>query len=128
MNGDKGKLLSNKCKCGLPHPLMGKISGRISDTLTFSNGVSVSGEYLTTIFDDYTDEISQFQIIQDSKESLQIHLVPISGKNMEPIVKKIISDLISRLGNDIFIKPIIKDSIKHHKGKIRYIINRVSDN
>ncbi len=75
-NGDLGRTLANKCNCGINLPLMHPVRGRISDNVCFPDGTLISGEYLTTIFDDFPDTVIAFQVHQASDYSLTINVVP----------------------------------------------------
>ena len=123
--GDKVSLPKSNCSCGISFPLINKVKGRESDMIRFMDGSSVPGEFLTTIFDDYPDSVSQFQFIQKSNYSLFIKYVPTS-ENSKEIVNKVI-DILKNMWND---KSIIIDSeeveiIPHDNGKIRFIISEI---
>ena len=70
--GDRGRMLPEKCECGLPFPIMDYVKGRISDSIRFPDGTTIPGEYWTTIFDDFTDVIRAFQVYQASDYSIEI--------------------------------------------------------
>lgn len=66
-NGDIGKLLKDKCNCGVNSPLMGSIDGRTIDTITLKDGSQVHGVFFTDIFHEIgitTETICRFQIYQ----------------------------------------------------------------
>jgi phenylacetate-CoA ligase len=75
LNGDIGKALPGICSCGVTLPLMSSVKGRVSDIIKLPGGKSISGEYMTTIFDHAPDMVKQFQVIQRKEYSIDILVV-----------------------------------------------------
>jgi phenylacetate-CoA ligase len=125
--GDKGALSTNRCICGNLLPLLKEVKGRISDAVYTPDGLYIDGDYLTTVFDNYTEFIDQFQIYQKSDYSVIVY-VKLYDKNDETIkivltVKQIIEQNVK---NKVPVTIEIVDSINDDKGKIRYIISEVA--
>lgn len=123
--GDKVSIPKANCSCGITFPLINKVKGRESDLIRFIDGSSVPGEFLTTIFDDYPESVSQFQFIQKNDYSLLIKYVPASV-NSKKIVNKVI-DVLKEMWNDKSII-IFSEEVKiipHDNGKIRFIISEI---
>ncbi|TWT52650.1 Phenylacetate-coenzyme A ligase [Rubripirellula amarantea] len=70
--GDRGRLLNRSCPCGRPYPLMDYVRGRTSDNIQMSDGTQIPGEFWTTIFDDFVDQISAFQVYQAKDGSVTV--------------------------------------------------------
>jgi len=84
------RALTHECSCGVKLPLMDKVRGRTSDLIRLPNGKSLSGEYMTTIFDDFPEAIRQFRVHQLADYSLNIWVVPNSDcQNLEAILNKV---------------------------------------
>ncbi|MDC3070895.1 hypothetical protein OA405_00770 [Bacteroidota bacterium] len=121
-NGDRGRILDDKCSCGMTLPLMDKVKGRISDNINLPNSVVLSGEYLTTIFDNHTDYVKQFQIIQKKDLSLKIK-VKLSNSNYTDLIKKFLErELGEKINNQVGYTIDFVDEIFSDKGKLRFII------
>ncbi len=106
-------------------PMIHPVKGRISDFIKTSSGIILTGEYLTTIFDDYTDLIRQFQISQEDISTINIFIVPKQGAVLTN-VKKTVRDILKTKTKgqlDIIFHEV--ESIGHDRGKIRFIINKL---
>ena len=125
-NGDESKLLEHKCSCGMNLPLMGKVKGRISEKIKMPNGTILTGEYLTCLFDDYTDEVKQFQVIQRKDSSIDVNIMfHTTCNNKDFVINKTIEELISRVGYRNLIRVQEVDHIENTKGKLRFIISEL---
>jgi phenylacetate-CoA ligase len=122
-NGDKGRLLSETCTCGLTLPLMDKIKGRISDNIILPDGTVLSGEYLTTIFDNYTEEIRQFQIIQHKSSAIAVRIVFYrESEKKQYIMRSVESELQKRIKSQVSLNIEVVNSIAEQRGKLQFII------
>ena len=125
--GDKGRLLESECSCKNPLPLLAEIQGRISDAVYTPDGLYISGDYLTTVFDNYVDYINQFQIYQKNDYSITIYVKPYSKdeKTLKIIsdVKEIIKQNVT---NKVPVNVEIVDKINDDRGKIRYILSEIA--
>ncbi len=121
-NGDTGRILTQKCTCGMTLPLMDKVKGRISDNIELPDGTILAGEYLTTIFDDYSDFVKQFQIIQSKDKNIRINVVIYPDKKVDEILTIIKKTLVEKIHNQVKISINIVDHISVIKGKLRFIV------
>jgi len=121
-NGDQGRILDDKCSCGMSLPLMDKVKGRISDNIYLPNGMILSGEYLTTIFDNHTDYVKQFQVIQKKDLSITIKVKTYSDDDSLLIKKFIDDELGKRINNQVACNIDFVSEIYSEKGKLRFII------
>ncbi len=74
-NGDIGRWLPARCKSGIGLPLLDRVKGRISDGIVLPDGTVLASEFLTTLFDDFTDSVKQFQILQRKSGSILVNIV-----------------------------------------------------
>ena len=121
-NGDESRLLNKSCTCGVTLPLMDKVKGRISDNIKLRDGTILSGEYLTTIFDDFTEKVKQFQIIQNKNLSILVSVKLYNHKDATFITKVIENELGKRINNQVSLKVEYVSEIKQEKGKLKFII------
>lgn len=124
-NGDRGRALPGGCECGLPFPLMDTVKGRTTEMLYLPNGVSISGDYLTTIFDEEPDIIRGFQVRQQRDYSVTLAVLP---KNNERETLERIEQITARLR--LRLKPVsvrlaIVSELGHDRGKTRYITSEI---
>jgi phenylacetate-CoA ligase len=123
-NGDRGRYLNQACSCGLGLPLIDKVKGRLSDNITLPNGTVVSGEYLTTIFDDYTNKVKKFQVIQHKDLSIIIKVVLYNSSDENYIHSIIQQKFISLLKNKVNFSIKFVEDIKNYKGKLQFVIKK----
>ena len=66
-----------KCRCGISFPLLCEVRGRNSDTLKLPSGKEISATVLFQMFLDNseTNEIKEFQIIQNTIDSVDINII-----------------------------------------------------
>jgi phenylacetate-coenzyme A ligase PaaK-like adenylate-forming protein len=124
-NGDKGRYLKKSCSCGLPFPLIDKIRGRVSDIVRLQSGKVVTGEYLTTIFDDFPDAIKEFQLYQYKDYSICLFCVLGTNDNAMDICNMKAKNLRELISNEVNVDLRIVDNIKHDRGKTRFIISEI---
>lgn len=125
--GDRGTLLGERCKCRCNLPLLGEIKGRISDSIYTPDGLYVDGSYLTTIFDNYTSLVDQFQVYQYMDYSVTVFIKPINPDvDMSSIVSMIEQQIKKNVQNKIPVNIELVNRIKDDKGKIRYVISEVA--
>jgi len=120
--GDEGAYYAGGDKTHLPFPRLQPIAGRISDTLRFPNGVAISGEFWTTLFDDNVSAIRQFQVVQEKDLSLCIRYVPEQGKNAEIVVRSIVDRVRAQIQNSVSVTVESADAIPADRGKTRYVV------
>lgn len=126
--GDKGCLLKEKCSCGLPFPLMKSVKGRISDAIYTPSGIYVDGNYMTTIFDNYSEYIDQFQVYQKSDYSVEIRIKEkmTAPEDLDVVLDSIKKKISADTHNEVPVDVVRVKGISHDKGKIRYIISEIA--
>ena len=81
--GDRGRLLSERCRCGLPFPLMDYVRGRVSDNFELPSGIRIPGEFMTTLFDEDSEVIEAFQFRQLRSGEIVLRYKAISGREKD---------------------------------------------
>lgn len=118
--GDRTMFVDSPVSC--PFPMIAPVKGRTSEFTVTPSGIVINGEYLTTIFDEYTDCILQFQVHQLENYSVDVKVVVKSQDNQTiKNVEEVINLLKTKTNHEIEIRPIFVDFIPHDRGKIRYI-------
>jgi phenylacetate-CoA ligase len=122
--GDRSNYLSSQYKkCSLPFPLMNFVAGRTSDMLSTPSGITLTGDYWTTIFDGHVDNILAFQVRQKKDNSITIRVVvnPDMTDNHTALekVKKAIEE---KVRYEVSVNIEITDKIEDNMGKTRYVI------
>jgi phenylacetate-CoA ligase len=127
LNGDLGRALGAECPCGVKLPLMDKVRGRTSDIIRLPGGKSISGDYMTTIFDDFPEAIRQFRVHQLADYSLKILVVPNTAyPNLDSILEKVRETLSKEVEQAVPVDVIKTDNIPQAGGKLHYIKSDVS--
>ena len=120
--GDRSALKPRTRDTSHPYPLMESVQGRVSERILSRSGATLTGEFLTTIFDDYADEIRQFKIHQYSDYSVMVSVVPrAQGEKLETILGKVKNTLRMKLGCGAEVDTELLSKIEHDRGKLRFI-------
>lgn len=119
--GDRTHWVLNKCKCGLPFPLISRIKGRESDFLTDKNGSKVFAP--AAPFYDVPDCIGGYQFVVHSAGNVTIKIVPNkSNANYTSGIEYIKKYYSEQYGTRFDFQYEIVDSIPHDDGKLRIIV------
>ena len=122
-NGDRGRWLNATCGCGNRLPLMDKVKGRVSDNIILPDQTVLSGEYLTTIFDDYTELVRQFQVIQHKDKTISVNVVPqVHTHAFKKALTEVEEELKKRINGQVSCTVKTVPDIPADKGKLRFII------
>jgi phenylacetate-CoA ligase len=122
-NGDSGRMLAKTCSCGVTLPLMDKVKGRVSDKIILPDGTTLTGEYLTTVFDDYATDIRQFQIVQhkSSDITVKVSFYSVSEKKSQ-IISRVEKELQRRIKHQVNLNMEVVSLIPEVRGKLQFII------
>ena len=101
---------------------MAPVKGRVTDYIFTRSGIKITGEFLTTIFDDYTDYVSQFNIHQKDSDIVEIKIVPKNSFDKKAL-NKVKSELEKMAGGELEFKFDFVKEIPSDRGKVRYIKN-----
>lgn len=123
---DWAALRSGVCQCGRTLPLMSAVKGRMTDLLMLPDGAGISGDYLTTIFDESPDLAQAFQVYQYADMSMTLSVVPhpsISADNAR--LAAVVEALKKKTRGQVPIRLALVESIPHDRGKLLYVISEV---
>jgi phenylacetate-CoA ligase len=119
--GDRGKLVSRPCPCGLHWPLLEVLAGRRDDYV-----ITPEGEKIYDAIFAYTlkDGVAYFKAVQESPSSVVVYLVPDAGFD-DACSHKYLATLQERLGGSVQVRFELVQSIERTKaGKFRYFERR----
>ncbi len=126
-NGDVGRFFPEKCSCGVNLPLIASIKGRTTDLIRTPAGGAVGGDYITTLFDDFPEVVSSFQLRQATDYSITLFAVP-SGElsTTNDAIEKVIQALRKSTGGKVDIHFKLVDKIKSDRGKTQFVISEIN--
>lgn len=120
--GDRGILLSEKCKCGLPYPIFKILSGRIDDFIVTPEGKKIYDAILA-----YTlkKSVISFKAVQKNIKSLDIFIVPDKDYN-EKLEDKYLRQFCDSISTEMEFRFHYVDEIKPERsGKLRYFRSEI---
>lgn len=117
-NNDRGRWLKEPCACGRSLPCIDSVKGREVESFVLPSGKTITGEYLTTIFDATTDVATNFKVIQHKDLSITIEYVP----GAREIPTSIPLNFKKAIGDEVPVEFKKVDAIAHDRGKIRYVV------
>ena len=96
---------SGPCRCGRAHPRLGRLTGRVSDSLTLADGRGLNPHLLTYVFKSRArrDVVREYQFRQLEDERLEVWIVPGAGWSSAHAAA-LSRDLLLRLGCDVPIR------------------------
>lgn len=126
--GDFATMSSETCKCGRGLPLIEKIHGRAYDLIKLPNGNKIHPESIIYIFENMQSKAAnfkQFQVVQESLESVSINIVP--NKRWENSAgARLVNDLKRNVFNGFRYTINIVDKIEREgSGKMRLVKCRI---
>jgi len=126
--GDRGILSDKDCKCGRGLPLLEKVEGRIRSNFKNKFGDYVDGGVFIDLFY-FQENIKQFQIIQETVDSIVINLVlmdKVKFKNTDDKFKEINQKIWKIMGHKTKVNYNILDEIKPSpSGKFMYSFSKI---
>lgn len=122
--GDYGALSDRPCDCGRGFPLLESIDGRVFDVVVAPNGRFISGTYWTILFKT-VDGIRQFQLLQESVDTLNVKLITDSAFQKTSLTQ-LEARIQERCGPAMQIRFEFVDDIPlTMAGKRKFIISKV---
>jgi phenylacetate-CoA ligase len=123
--GDLGNLLEGDCPCGRNSPRLGRIVGRVADTIISPSGKLIHGEFFTHLFYKMRD-VLQFKVVQETPRDLHIKIVP--DKIFHPGTMEKLRGLILEHGDQDFnVEFEVCEKIPvSASGKYRFVESKVS--
>ena len=125
--GDRTAWSSTQCECRRSLPTIHKVQGRVSDNLVLQNGITLSGEFLTTLFDTYVELVDRFQIVMRKDQKLVIKIDANSEASIDSLnrMKEEVGQLIRKISNESVVPEfdLMEKDIVHNRGKYKFIID-----
>lgn len=122
--GDMAIQGKGACLCGRGLPVLEKIIGRSSDLFVLANGRVLNG--LSIPFEDWTDKIEKFQLIQEEPDLIVLKLIP-KDNYTEKDETQIMDLLKFNAGEGIKIQiEKVKNLESTSAGKFKYVISKVN--
>lgn len=126
--GDRTRKVENSSDSN-PFSMLAPVKGRTTDLIKSPNGIILSGEFLTTIFDDYTDTARQFQVVQKADYSIIVLVVLNLGvvkEQSDRVLENVRSLLQNKLDGEVPVRVKKVNSLLHERGKIRFVKSELS--
>jgi len=101
--GDEGHTLAKSCPCNRTLPLLGKVSGRVSDFIIASSGRKIHGEFFTHLFY-HKPHVKQFQLIQHTLNQIDLKIVADTLNEMEQAALQ--AEIQAACGKDVQVNII----------------------
>jgi phenylacetate-CoA ligase len=121
--GDMAVFSNDSCNCGRGGIIIEKIIGRVEDIVVTPDGRHIGR--LDHLFKDMLN-VKEAQIIQESIESLNIHIVKRDQFN-ESDMQKLREEAKLRLGNGIKINISFVNHLEREpSGKLRFVISKIN--
>lgn len=122
--GDRSRIMSGRCSCGLPFPRIAPVQGRVADVIRTPSGKQITGG-LSGIFLDSPGTIRQMQIVQHADFSITLRYVATTPGGADKAVALAVRRLQDIIDDDVLITPVAVDVIESAAGKARLVISEV---
>ena len=121
--GDRAVKSERVCSCGRKTKMIRVLNGRTSDNFQLVNGKIINA--LSLPFEELTEELAQFQIVQEAVDKVELLIIP-KGEIQPKRIKELESLLAYHCGEEVQVAVRIVDHIEApHSGKLRYVISKV---
>ncbi|MCS6896455.1 MAG: hypothetical protein NZM29_00650, partial [Nitrospira sp.] len=120
--GDLVELAEKPCSCGRAFPLVKRIVGRSDQLLWHRNGFPIPSINLYTYFAKQED-IVRFQIIQYSKEEVEVRLALRAGVNQGDVMQHVRGEMRLRFGCEVNVV-VTQDFEQSGEGKCLPILQK----
>ena len=116
---------NHSCVCGRGLPLLEKIVGRVADFLVKKDGTLVAGVSMVERTLTKIPSIQQMQIVQDTRDSIRINLVPGPEYN-RAVEQELLKEFVDVFGSDVALDIVLADALDQTAaGKFRFAICNV---
>jgi phenylacetate-CoA ligase len=126
--GDLGIINDRACGCGRGMPVLKEITGRIEGYINTTSGIKIHGSIFQA-FLEKQDNISQFQVVQDTADKVVVKIVPENWELKEGIDIREIQRTITNVDPNLAvnIKFITEDELEYTRaGKYKFVINNLN--
>lgn len=121
--GDMAVKSERPCKCGRQTKMIRVLNGRTADNFKLANGNILSAFSLP--FEELTDEVQQFQVVQEAKDRVSLLIIP-KGSISEERIKGLQALLEYHCGEGIKVEVHVVDHIEQPiSGKRRFVVSKV---
>lgn len=122
--GDRGKLGSAQCDCGLSLPVLDQLAGRSNDFLVGRNGKLIHSLAPIYVLREIS-KLKQFKVIQRKQRQLEIQMVSHSSFD-DAELDEIRQKMEKIFEQDLDVNFVFKESIDPEKsGKYRWVVSEV---
>ncbi len=122
--GDQVVVTDEECECGRGLPMLKEVLGRTVSIIYTPTGASVHGWFFQHVFMRVGEQVKRYRIVQETKEQLEIDIVPGNGFGDHTIQQ--IRNLVSHTCSSWTLNFHIVDDIpKAASGKSIYIESKV---
>jgi len=119
--GDVGTTSDETCPCGRGLPLMKVIEGRFDDFIILPSG-RIIPPFVTSIYFEKIEEITEYRIIQETKQRFLIQIV-LRGEYNDAVCLQLKNRFIKEFGEDVIIDIKVVDAIPR-SGKLRRVVSK----
>jgi len=121
--GDQSLIVPERADRLSAYPRLAPVKGRVTDTIATPSGISLSGEFLTTIFDDCTGFVAQFQVHQLHDYSIDLLVAFRRSPSIDErhLLQQIVDNLVQLTRSEIPVRLQEVSSIESDRGKIRFV-------
>ncbi len=123
--GDLASIETDRCTCGLAHPRLVNLQGRVQDRIVTPSGYYVPSLFFSTRFRDLT-QVRQYQLEQTTAQGLVLRFVLDSGVVDESEVDYMVREIRELIGGEMVVE---RKRVSHipltPRGKSRLVISRV---
>jgi len=117
--GDRGRLLSGLCSCGLHLGRLGVVTGRVVDMLQLAGGARLSPYALTTAIEDVPG-VKRYQVVQTEETTLLVKVVVEDGARAHEVEDGIRTAVSAATGGAASVR-LVDDLPKGPGGKVRVV-------
>lgn len=127
--GDMATRSDKTCSCGRAWPMLGSVTGRVTDTFIARNGTQVHGEYFTHLMY-FQDWVEKFQVVQEEVDLIRM-VIKLKGKEAPPedsaTRREIVEKVRLVMGSDCRVAwDFVPDIAPTASGKFRYTLSKVA--
>ena len=123
--GDMGVQTGGKCSCSRGLPLIGNITGRISDNIIAEDGKVIPGNFFVDLVGRSMIGVEKYQFIQETQNRLTLKIVK-SKRFHEKDLDFILLNLREKMGGVDIHVDVVEDIKPTETGKHRFTISKVS--
>jgi phenylacetate-CoA ligase len=125
--GDIGILGKQSCGCGRSYPMLQKLLGRTQEYLISKDHDKISATGLYHIISEYSHNVKECQLYQDTAGEIIIYLVKLDGFSSVD-EKEILQGFAKRFDESFSFQVRYTNEITRSKqGKYRYVIQKIPD-